>query len=143
MKNKETVLYLGQWEEKHNINFKRIEFDTFKNAIKNNKFTLTPQKWIRQTNTIGLITKAGKYDSGTFAHKFSEWISSELKTSLIREFSAFSGDYKILNIEDNTSIFEKIRYIDEYCNEFWYARELMKVLEYNEWRKFNKVIKKL
>ena len=29
--------------------------------------------------------------------------------------------------------FENIKHIDEYNNEFWYARELQKVLEYKDW----------
>ena len=40
------------------------------------------------------------------------------------------------------SIFESIKHVDEYGNEYWFARELMKVLEYKEWRKFEGVIKK-
>ena len=39
-------------------------------------------------------------------------------------------------------IFEDIKHIDEYGNEFWYARELQKVLEYKDWRNFQKVIDK-
>ena len=47
------------------------------------------------------------------------------------------------NIIDYTeNIFEKIKHIDENGNEYWFARELMPVLEYKEWRKFEKVIKK-
>ena len=38
--------------------------------------------------------------------------------------------------------FENIKHIDEYGNEFWYARELQKVLEYKEWRNFLKVLYK-
>lgn len=38
--------------------------------------------------------------------------------------------------------FDDIKHIDEYDNEYWYARELQKVLEYKEWRNFEKVIKK-
>ena len=38
--------------------------------------------------------------------------------------------------------FEDIKHIDEYGNEYWYARELQKALEYKEWRNFEKVIKK-
>ena len=38
--------------------------------------------------------------------------------------------------------FENIKHIDEYGNEFWYARELQKVLEYKEWRNFKVVIDK-
>lgn len=40
------------------------------------------------------------------------------------------------------NIFENIKYIDEYGNEYWYARELQKVLEYKDWRNFQKVIDK-
>ena len=42
----------------------------------------------------------------------------------------------------NETIFESIKHLDEDGNEYWYARELQKVLEYTEWRKFVGVIKK-
>ena len=42
----------------------------------------------------------------------------------------------------NETIFESIRHVDDEGNEYWYARELQKVLEYTEWRKFVGVIKK-
>ena len=38
--------------------------------------------------------------------------------------------------------FNDIKHIDEYGNEFWYARELQTVLEYVQWRRFNEVINK-
>ena len=44
--------------------------------------------------------------------------------------------------EYTKKIFEDIKHIDENGNEYWFARELMEVLEYKEWRKFNKVIQK-
>ena len=40
------------------------------------------------------------------------------------------------------NIFENIKHIDEYGNEYWYARELQKVLEYKDWRNFLKVLNK-
>ena len=40
------------------------------------------------------------------------------------------------------TIFENIKHIDEFGNEYWNARELQKTLEYKEWRKFEGVIKK-
>ncbi len=42
----------------------------------------------------------------------------------------------------NTLVFEDIKHIDEYGNEYWLARELMKVLDYSEYRKFNPIINK-
>ena len=44
--------------------------------------------------------------------------------------------------EYTENVFESIKHIDENDVEFWYARELQKVLEYKEWRNFNKVINK-
>jgi len=38
--------------------------------------------------------------------------------------------------------FENIKHVDEFGNEFWFARELQKVLEYKDWRNFQKVIDK-
>ena len=40
------------------------------------------------------------------------------------------------------SIFENIKNVDEYGQEYWYARELSKVLEYSDWRNFLKVLNK-
>ena len=38
--------------------------------------------------------------------------------------------------------FDNIKHIDDYGNEYWYARELSKVLEYKDWRNFLKVLNK-
>ena len=45
-------------------------------------------------------------------------------------------------VKINETIFESIKHVDDDGNEYWYARELQKVLEYTEWRKFVGVIKK-
>ena len=39
-------------------------------------------------------------------------------------------------------LFEDIKHIDKNGNEFWYARELMPLLEYSKWENFNSVIQK-
>ena len=49
---------------------------------------------------------------------------------------------KKIGNEYTNSIFENIKHIDEYGNEYWFARELQKVLEYKDWRNFQKVIDK-
>lgn len=47
------------------------------------------------------------------------------------------------NIQEyNEKTFEKIKHINEYGQEFWYARELQEVLKYSEWRNFTKIIDK-
>src|SRR3989338_11277554 len=91
MRNRDTVEFLGIWEHLHNPNFKHIEFDVFKNEAGANSFSLTPKRWIESVNAVGLISKAGRYGGGTFAHKdiafeFASWISPEFKLYLIKEF---------------------------------------------------------
>ena len=91
MRNKDVILYLGLWESINNKNFKGGEFDTFKNEAGSNKFKMSPQKWIRETNAIGMISKSGRYGGGTFAHsdialEFASWLSPEFKLYVISEF---------------------------------------------------------
>ena len=44
--------------------------------------------------------------------------------------------------DEEQNSFEDVKHIDEDGTEFWHARELQEVLEYKEWRNFNKVIEK-
>ncbi len=91
MRNYATIEFLGIWEQINNQNFNPIEFDGFKNKAGSNSFSLTPKRWIESVNAIGIVTKAGRYGGGTFAHKdiafeFATWISPEFKLYLIKEF---------------------------------------------------------
>lgn len=91
MRNKEVISYLGLWESIHNDNFKGGEFATFKNEAGSNTFKMSPQKWIRETNAIGIISKSGRYDGGTYARsdiafEFASWLSPEFKLYVIQEF---------------------------------------------------------
>ena len=90
MRNKDVLSYLGLWESIYNKNFKRVEFDTFKNEAGSNKFKISPQKWVKETNAIGIISKSGN-NGGTYAHpdiafEFASWLSPEFKLYLITEF---------------------------------------------------------
>lgn len=83
MRNKEVISYLGLWESINNENFKGGEFATFKSEAGSNRFKMSPQKWIKETNAIGIISKSGRYDGGTFAHpdiafEFASWLSQSL-----------------------------------------------------------------
>lgn len=103
MRNKDVISYLGLWESVNNENFKGVEFDTFKNEAGSNKFKISPQKWINETNAIGIISKSGN-GGGTYAHsdialEFASWLSPEFKFYLITEFERLkkqeSYQYKI------------------------------------------------
>lgn len=90
LRNRNTLEFLGIWEQLNNADFKPVEFDGFKKQAGLNSFTLTPKQWIEQTNATGLISKAGRY-GGTYAQKdiafeFASWISVEFKLYLIKEF---------------------------------------------------------
>lgn len=98
LRNKNTIDYLGLWEEMFNPNFKLLEFEEFRKHAGENAFTLSPQKWITQTNAIGLTSRSGR-GGGTFAHKdiafeFASWISPEFKLYVIK-------DYQRLKLEES------------------------------------------
>lgn len=58
-------------------------------------------------------------------------------------FFTFDNDSEMeTSLDETQSIFENIKHINEYGQEFWYARELQEVLEYSEWRNFKKVLNK-
>lgn len=90
LRNRNTIEFIGLWEMLHNRDFKSIEFDGFRNQSGLNSFSLTPQRWIKTTNAIGIVSKSGRY-GGTFAHQdiafeFASWISPEFKLYLLKEF---------------------------------------------------------
>ena len=90
MRLRDTIEFLGLWESLSNPEFKPIEFDRFRQESGYNAFTLSPQKWIKATNAVGIISKSGRY-GGTFAHKdiafeFASWISAEFKLYVIKDY---------------------------------------------------------
>ena len=96
MRGKDTIEFLGLWEQLHNPNFKPIEFDRFRKEAGYNAFTLSPQKWIENTNAIGIVSKSGRY-GGTFAHsdiafEFASWISAEFKLYIIKDYKRLKSD---------------------------------------------------
>jgi hypothetical protein len=96
MRSRSTIEFIGLWEKLCNVDFKTLEFERFKNEAGSNYFVLSPQRWISETNAIGIISKSGRY-GGTFAHKdiafeFASWISSEFKLYLIVEFQRLKDD---------------------------------------------------
>jgi len=91
LRNKNTIEFLGIWEQLNNPGFKPIEFDRFKNMAGFNRFILSPKQWITNTGAIGFIVKSGRYGGGTYAHQdlafeFCSWLSPEFKLYLIKEF---------------------------------------------------------
>lgn len=90
LRNRNTVEFIGIWEQLNNDNFKGVEFDTLKKESGLNSFNLTPKKWIELTNAIGIVSKSGR-NGGTYAHRdiafeFGAWLSPIFKLHLIKEY---------------------------------------------------------
>ncbi len=116
LRNRNTIEFLGIWEKIYNPNFNSVGFDTVKSNAGLNSFTISPSKWIEETNAIGLVSKSGRYDSGTYAHKdiafeFASWISVEFKLYLIKEFQRLKEAEKNLLGWDIRRNLAKINYV--------------------------------
>ena len=92
MSNKDSFAFYSLWEELHNDNFNSVESHRIKiDEVGYNRFTMTPNRWKREFNSIGIIPSSGKYSIGTFAHpdiafEFASWLNVEFKLYLITEF---------------------------------------------------------
>lgn len=96
MRNRNTLEFLGTWEILYNPNFNRVQFDTVKTEAGLNRFVMTPSRWISEMNSIGIISKAGRY-GGTYAHpdiafEFASWISPEFKLYVIQDYQRLKVD---------------------------------------------------
>ena len=96
MRLKDTIEFLGVWENLHNPDFKPVEFDGFRNEAGANVFTMSPQKWIEGVNAKGIVSKSGRY-GGTFAHsdiafEFASWVSAEFKLYIIKDYKRLKND---------------------------------------------------
>ena len=61
IRNRNTIEFLGIWEQLNTPEFKPVEFDGFRKQAGLNSFTLTPKQWIEKTGAIGIISKPGRY----------------------------------------------------------------------------------
>ena len=97
LRNKNTVEFLGLWEKINNPHFNSPEFGGIMMEAGLNRFTLSVKKWAEKVNGIGIISKTGRYASGTYAHKdiafeFGSWLSAEFKLYLIKEFQRLKDE---------------------------------------------------
>jgi hypothetical protein len=96
LRNRNTLEYIGIWEQVNNPGFNYGEFATIRSKSGLNNFKISVKEFAARTNAIGLQAKAGRY-GGTYAHKdiafeFAMWISPEFKIYLIREFQRLKED---------------------------------------------------
>lgn len=117
MRNRDVLEYLGLWEQLNNESFKGHEFETFENKAGKNNFYMSPQKWIKETNAIGMISKSGN-NGGTYARsdiafEFASWLSPKFKLYVIQEFQRLKKKEAYQNKVDwhVSRILAKVNYI--------------------------------
>ena len=96
LRNRNTVEFLGIWEQINNPNFNYGEFAIIKSLAGLNSYKISVKEWVEKTGAVGLRATAGRY-GGTFAHKdiafeFGIWISPQFKLYLIKEFQRLKID---------------------------------------------------
>ena len=96
LRNRNTLEYIGYWENAYNPQFNYGEFATIKSQSGLNRFKISVKEFVEKTNAISLQAKAGRY-GGTYAHKdiafeFAMWISPEFKVYIVKEFQRLKAD---------------------------------------------------
>ena len=82
-----------------------MQFEVVRSEVGLNRFVMTPTKWIEQTNAIGIVSKAGRYGGGTYAHSD---IAMAFATSISPEFQLYilyiMKDYRRLKQDENSRL---------------------------------------
>lgn len=118
MSNKNSFAFYSLWENLNNVNFNSVESHRIKiNEVPYNRFTMTPNRWKKEFNAIGIIPSSGRYSKGTYAHpdiafEFASWLSPEFKLYLITEFE---------RLKTNEAYQEKVE---------WHANRLLSKINY-------------
>ncbi|ADN97942.1 MULTISPECIES: KilA-N domain-containing protein [Lactiplantibacillus] len=116
MRSRNTIEYLGLWEQMKNNNFNTDNYQELLNESGSNTFVLSPAKWIKETNAIGIISKSGRY-GGTYAQsdiafEFASWVSPEFRLYLISDYQQLKqSESSHLNLDWNVNrTLSKINY---------------------------------
>ena len=118
MSNKNSFAFYSLWEELNNPYFNSVQSHGIKiNEVPYSRFTMTPNRWKKVFNAIGIIPSSGKYSKGTYAHpdiafEFASWLSPEFKMYLIKEF-------------------ERLKINEAFNNKVdWYANRILSKVNY-------------
>lgn len=100
LRNKNTIEFLGIWEEMYNEDFYIDAYYEIMQEAGLNRFVMSVKQWVTRTNSKGIVAKAGRY-GGTYAYKdiafeFASWVSPQFKLYLIKEFERLKKQEQIL-----------------------------------------------
>lgn len=96
LRNRNTLEYIGTWENVYNPNF---NLDGFEEIIKKaglNSFKISVKEFVEKTNAVSISARSGRY-GGTYAHEdiafeFAMWISPQFKIYVVKEFQRLKAD---------------------------------------------------
>ncbi|MFI3171790.1 MAG: KilA-N domain-containing protein [Eubacteriales bacterium] len=99
LRNKNTIEFLGIWEEMYNEDFNSDAYLEIMQEAGLNRFIMSVKQWVTRTNSKGIIAKAGRY-GGTYAYKdiafeFASWVSPQFKLYLIKEFDRLKKEEQV------------------------------------------------
>lgn len=100
LRNKNTIEFLGIWEEMYNADFNTAAYEEIMLEAGLNRFIMSVKQWVTRTNSKGIVAKAGRY-GGTYAYKdiafeFASWVSPQFKLYLIKEFERLKKEEQAL-----------------------------------------------
>lgn len=100
LRNKNTIEFLGIWEEMYNADFNAAAYEEIMLEAGLNRFIMSVKQWVSRTNSKGIVAKAGRY-GGTYAYKdiafeFASWVSPQFKLYLIKEFERLKKEEQAL-----------------------------------------------
>lgn len=100
LRNKNTIEFLGIWEEMYNEDFYIDAYYEIMQEAGLNRFVMSVKQWVTRTNSKGIVAKAGRY-GGTYAYKdiafeFASWVSPQFKLYLIKEFERLKKQEQVL-----------------------------------------------
>ncbi len=100
LRNKNTIEFLGIWEEMYNADFNTAAYEEIMLEAGLNRFIMSVKQWVSRTNSKGIVAKAGRY-GGTYAYKdiafeFASWVSPQFKLYLIKEFERLKKEEQAL-----------------------------------------------
>lgn len=101
-------MFYSLWEELSTPNFNSVKSHGIKiNEVPYNRFIMTPNRWKKEFNAMGIIPSSGKYSKGTFAHpdialEFASWIDPAFKSYLIKELERlkYNETYQKIDEQD-------------------------------------------
>lgn len=113
LKNQRTLRFLSAWERAYNENFKNAQMDVFRLQCTEPRFNASVKSYTETTNAIGLISKAGRYGAGTYAHleialSFAYWLEPEFQVFFLKEFNRMKKEETFLIENTRKWAFEKL-----------------------------------